>query len=150
MKILLISCTVKSLHHRWVTLCKYSNRHWGFSQRVMLYLVTTIFLSKLSYAGHIWISNENIKDINQLWYHIIKSITGAVLNVKQSIAEIILGMPPILIQTKMNSIKHFLKIVNQPVQNDRYREFIISSYDETTRSPSTLHKILERIVQRIL
>ena len=136
---------LKSLHHRWVTLCKYSNRHWGFSQRVMLYLVTTIFLSKLSYAGHIWISNENIKDINQLWYHIIKSITGAVLNVKQSIAEIILGMPPILIQTKMNSVKHFLKIVNQPVQNDRYREFIISSYDETTRSPSTLHKSLKEL-----
>ena len=130
---------LKSLHNRWITLCKYSNRHWGFSQQVMLYLVKALFMSKLSYASHIWISNENIQDINKLWYHILKSITGAVLNINQSIAEIILGVPPILIQTKINGIKHLLKVINQPIQNDRYKEFLGLIYNEDTRSPSTIH-----------
>ena len=53
---------LKSLHNRWNTLCKYSNRHWGFSQSVMLYLLKALFLSKLSYGGHIWITKDNIKD----------------------------------------------------------------------------------------
>ena len=130
---------LKSLQNRWVTLCKYSNRHWGFNQRVMLHLVKALFLSKLSYGSHIWITKDNMREINKLYYHILKSITGAVLNINQSIAEIILGVPPILIQTKINSVKHFLKIINQPIQSDRYKEFLASTYDEGTKKPTTIH-----------
>ena len=93
-----------------------------------------------SYGGHIWITNENIVDINKLWYHILKSITGAVLNINQSIAEIILGIPPIQIQTQINCIKHFLKVNNQQIQNDRYKEFLMSTYDEPTKSPESVHR----------
>ena len=132
---------LKSLHHRWATLCKYSNRHWGFNQNVMLYLVITLFLSKLSYAGHIWMTTVNTREIIQLWYHIIKSITGAVLNIKHNVAELILGIPPIPIQTKVNQIKHFLKINCQPILNDRYQQFLVSSYDESLKSPSSLYII---------
>ena len=132
---------LKSLHHRWATLCKFSNRHWGFSQRVMLQLVKALFLSKLSYGSHIWMTKDNTKEINQLWYHILKSITGAVLNINQTIAEVILGVPPILIQTKINCIKHFLKIINHPVANDRYKEFLASTYDNEEKSPSRIHQI---------
>ena len=131
---------LKSLQHRWATLCKFSNRHWGFNQKVMLYLVKTLLLSKLSYAGHIWMTKDNMKEINQLWYHIIKSITGAVLNINQSIAEVILGVPPINILTTVNSIKHLLKLNINLFQNDRFRQFIDSVYDETTKTPSTIHK----------
>ena len=136
---------LNSLHHRWVTLCKYSNRNWGFNQKVMLYLVITLFLSKLSYASHIWMSKDNMKEINQLWYHIIKSITGAVFNIKQCVAEIILGTPPIMVQTKMNSIKHFLKIVNQPINEDRYKEFLMSVYSNQSKSPLTLHNTYKEV-----
>jgi hypothetical protein len=132
---------LKSLHHRWATLCKFSNRHWGFSQRVMLHLVKALFLSKLSYGSHIWMTKDNTKEINQLWYHILKSITGAILNINQSIAEVILGVPPILIQTKSNCIKHFLKIINHPVENDRYKEFLGSTYDSEEKSPSRIYQI---------
>ena len=100
---------LKSLHCIWANLCKYSNRHWGFKQDVMLYLVKTLFISKLSYASPIWATEKNLHQINSLWYKILKSITGAVLNVGQNIAEVILGVPPLQIQTKINSIKHFLK-----------------------------------------
>ena len=71
----------------------------------------------------------------QVGYHILKSITGAVLNVSQIVAEIILGIPPIVIQTKVNSIKHFLKINNKPVQNDVYSEFLEAAYNQDTREP---------------
>jgi hypothetical protein len=107
----------------------------------MLYLVKALFLSKLSYGSHIWLNNENIKDINKLWYHILKSITGAVLNISHSIAEIILGVPPLHIQAKANSIKHFLKINNQPTENDRYKEFLASTYNQEEKSPSSIYTI---------
>ena len=105
----------------------------------MLYLIKTLFISKLSYASHIWITKNNMKDINKLWYHILKSITGAVLNISQNVAEVILGVPPIFIQTTINCIKHFLKLNINPAVEDRYRDFLESTYNEVTKSPATIH-----------
>lgn len=130
---------LKSLHAKWTTLCKYSNRHWGFNLNIMLHLVKTLFISKLSYGSHIWITKDNITGINQLWYHVLKSITGAVLNINQIIAELILGVPPITIQTKINSIKHLMKLVNKPVQSDKYKEFLITNYNQETYTPKLIH-----------
>ena len=130
---------LKSLHATWLTLCKYSSRHWGFNQNVMLYLVKALFISKLSYAAHIWINKENIKEINKLWYHVLKSITGAVLNISQNLAEVILGVPPIIIQAKINSIKHFLKLNIKPVASDRYKEFLHATYNDPHTLSTSLH-----------
>ena len=130
---------LQSLHQRWAILCKYSNRHWGFHLHVMLYLIHALFISKMSYASHIWMNKKNMSEINQLWYHIMKSIIGAVLNIGQNIAEFILGIPPIHIQTKVNSIKHFLKIINKPVQCDNFKDFLINTYDAETKSPLIIH-----------
>ena len=130
---------LKSLHATWSTLCKYSSRHWGFNQNVMLYLVKALFISKLSYAAHIWINKENIKEINKLWYHVLKSITGAVLNISQNLAEVILGVPPIIIQAKINSIKHFLKLNIKPVASDRYKEFLHATYNDPHTLSTSLH-----------
>ena len=123
---------LKRLHEVWSTLCKYASRNWGFNQQVMLYLVKTLFLSIISYAGHIWMNEVNIKEINKLWYHVIKSIIGAVFNVNHVIAEVILGVPPLLIQSRANNIKHFLKLNFNNVPNDRYKEFLSSTYDDPT------------------
>ena len=130
---------LNSLNARWVTICKHSNRNWGFNIKVMSSLIKSLFLSKLAYASHIWMSKDNTKEINKLWYRIIKAVTGAVLNIKLNVAEVIVGIPPITIQTKVNSIKHFLKLVIKPVPQDRFREFITTNYNAAERSPSTLH-----------
>ena len=130
---------LKDLLGRWANICKYCNRHWGFNTYVMLLLLRTLFLSKISYADHVWITKVNINEINSLLYRMIKAITGAVLNIKQSIAELLLGIPPILIQTKIHSIKHFLKINNMPVQNDTYKLFLTEKYDHSTKSPKAIH-----------
>lgn len=130
---------LKSILAKWATLCTYSNRHWGFKQKVLCTLIKALFISKISYGSHIWMSKENMKHINSLWYKILKSVTGAVFNINQNIAEVILGLPPIQIQTKVNSIKHFLKMNIKPLPHDRYQEFITQSYNETERTPKTLH-----------
>ena len=136
---------LKGMHNTWSTLCKYSNRHWGFTQEVMLRLVITLILSKISYASHIWVTKENLIEINKLWYHILKSIIGAVFNLNQDVAEIILGVPPLTIQFKVNSIKHFLKLNINFVPRDRYKEFIHDTYTEETKSPQILHQKLKDV-----
>ena len=98
----------KRLCHRWVTVCKHSNRNWGFSQRVMVQLIKTIFQSTLLYASHIWMNKMNMTDINVFWYKLLKSSVGAVLNVRQSLAGLILGLPPIEIVNRVTLIKHYL------------------------------------------
>ena len=131
---------LKSLLGRWASICSYSNRYWGFKSHVMLLLLKTLFLSKIAYADHVWITKENIIEINKLLYRIMKAILGAVLNIKHSIAELLLGIPPLEIQTKIHCIKHFLKINNTPVQSDSYRKFLIDAYDHETKTPKAIFR----------
>ena len=84
-------------------------------------------------------TKHNLSEISKLWYHIQKSITGAFLNINQNISELILGIPPITIQTRINSIKHFLKIINTPVQDDVYKSFLTSIYNPNSREPKRVH-----------
>ena len=133
---------IKSLQGRWASICKYSNKYWGFNVRVMMYLIKALFISKMSYASHIWLTRENLSDLNHLWYHILKSVIGAELNISHNIAEIILGIPPIHIQTQVHSVKHFLKIINKPVQQDLFKEFLCTSYNAEIKSPRNLHNKL--------
>ena len=59
---------LSSLNYKWAMICKYSNRNWGFNQKVIVRLIKTIFLSKLFYAGHVWMNTHNLYDIEKLWY----------------------------------------------------------------------------------
>ena len=113
-----------SLMKKWVMICKYSNRHWGFNQKIMIQIIKTIFHSTLFYAGHIWINKSTMVEIEKLYYKILKSTIGAVFNIRQSLAEVIIGIPPINIVNTVNRTKHYLKVIlcNSPV--DRLREFI--------------------------
>ena len=136
---------LKRLYEVWSTLCKYASRNWGFNQQVMLYLVKTLFLSVISYAGHIWMDDENVKEINKLWYHVIKSIIGAVFNIKQVIAEVILGVPPLLIQSRANGIKHLLKLNFNNVPNDRYKEFLSTTLNDLYVKSSVIEKKFKEV-----
>ena len=136
---------LKGLHAIWATLCKYSSRHWGFSQRVMLHLVNTLFISKMKYASHIWMNETNTKEIQKLWYHVLKSIIGAVLNVKHCVAEVILGVPPILIQAKTDGIKHFLKLNIYPIPRDRYSELLESNIRDSNTCSLSIINIFKNI-----
>ena len=129
---------LKDLMGRWANICNYSNRHWGFNTYVMLLLMKALFLSKISYADHVWMTKDNIYEICQLLYRMKKAITGAVLNIKESIAELILGIPPLQLQTKIHSIKHFLKINSTPVQNDSYKQFLHDTYDHVSKKPKAI------------
>ena len=141
---------LKDLQGRWAMICKYSNKHWGFNVMVMLHLLRALFISKTSYAGHIWYSNENATEINKLFYRMLKAFTGAVLNINQIVAEIILGIPPLRIQVKIHSIKHFLKINNSQVPNDIYKKFLHETYDQTTKQPQIIHHKLKDVFQFLI
>ena len=136
---------LKDLLGRWANICSYSNRHWGFNLHVMLLLLKALFLSKISYADHVWITKDNTIAINQLLYRMMKAMTGAVLNIKQSIVEVILGIPPIQILTKIHCIKHFLKVINTPVPNDSYKLFLSETYNAQNKSPKTIHMIYKEL-----
>ena len=49
---------------------------------------------------------------------------GAVFNISLSTAEMILGLPPILIQNKINRIKHYLKLCMNKAPGDRLIDYI--------------------------
>ena len=132
---------------KWVLICRSCNKHWGFTQRVMIQLIHMLFLSTMLYASHIWMSEENMKNINKLYYKIIKSTIGAVFNIKKSLAEVILGLPPIHIQSRINQVKHFLKININRSTDDKLKEFIISHSLQANQSPLELPIALKQAFQ---
>ena len=72
----------------------------------------------------VWINQHNLADINKLWYKVLKSTLGATFNVKLELCEIISGLPPIVVQNSINSIKHFLKLNVKKDDNDPLRMLI--------------------------
>ena len=131
----------------WVDICKYSNREWGLNLHTMVQLIKTLFIPKLQYAGHIFISEDNLTDIKKLWYKLIKTSIGAVLNISVSVAEVILGLPPLELQTKINRIKHFLKLNILKTPGDLYLQTITDIYNPADKSPSILHSSLKDVFQ---
>ena len=121
----------KDVYHRlltrWVLISKYCSKNWGFNQRIMTQLLRTLFISCLFYAGHVWMKPPNMKEIEKLWYKITKSTVGAVFNISQTTAELIIGIPPLQITNKLNKIKHYLKLNMNDENNDRLTEFIKKS-----------------------
>ena len=110
----------------------------------MVELTRTLFLSCLFYGSHLWINQKNMKDINSLYYKILKSTVGAVFNVRQSIAEIILGRPPINIQNKVNQIKHYLKIISSEVPEDPLLK-TIQSITSSNSVPGDIHRLFRSV-----
>ena len=74
-------------------------------------------------------NDRNRKEVEQLWYKIIKSAVGATFNLRKSLAEIILGIPPLAIQNKMHKVKFYLKLNIKPAKEDRLRDFIKQCYE---------------------
>ena len=109
---------------KWAQICQYSNTQWGFNQRVLTRIIQTIFISVMQYAGHIWLNNKTLELMNKLWYKLIKSAVGATFNIKLETAEIILGLPPLKLQTSINRTKHFLKLNICKNQKDCLRNSI--------------------------
>ena len=66
----------------------------------------------------------NMLELNKLWYKVAKSAIGAVFNVQHTIAEIILGIPPLSITGRILVVKHYLKALSMP--NDIHRNFLES------------------------
>ena len=141
---------LKSMRITWVNLCKLSNRQWGLKQKVMIHLVKTLLLSKAFYASHVYMNKDNLNQINKFWYKVLKSITGAIFNIKHEIAEVILGLPPLEVVNKMNEIKHFLKLNIAPVPGDRYVEFITSEYSEENNTPRIIHSKFKNVFEFLL
>ena len=57
---------LKNLLYKWISTCKYSNRNWGFNQKVLIKIIKAIFFSSLFYAGMIWMKDKNMREIEKL------------------------------------------------------------------------------------
>ena len=71
-----------------------------------------------------WLNQTNTGTINSLWYKILKTTVGATLHVKTAKLEIITGLPPILLQNSINTVKHFLKCNLTPDIDDPLKDEI--------------------------
>ena len=100
----------KRLLGKWGQICAYSNKNWGFNQRVLVRIIQTFFISIIQYAGHIWLNTKTLETIDKIWYKVLKSTIGATFNIKLENAETILGLPPLKVQTSINRTKHYLKL----------------------------------------
>ena len=111
---------------RWVMICKHTNRNWGFKQHVIVRLLEVLIATCIHYAGVVWINPHSIKEVEKLCYKIINSTVGAVFNIKTSLAEAILGVQPITVSNKINSIKHLLKLNIFHDTDDPMKQFVTS------------------------
>ena len=88
-------------------------------------------------AGIIWINNRSIQEVEKVWYKTLKSAIGAVFHIKQSLAEAIVGIPPISVANKVNSTKHLLKLNLLSQEDNPLKIFVtkhLSDYSHSSLS----------------
>ena len=134
----------------WVRMCEHTNRNHGFNQRVITQITKTYFLSSAHYGGLIWQNTKSLQELQSIWYKIIKSAVGAVFNVRLSILEVILGLPPLDLQNQINIIKHYLKLNIRPAKEDKLREFIQACYSNQQSIPVELSNAMKEVYKFLL
>ena len=137
--------TSQKLYGNWAKMCEHTNRNYGFNQRVITQISNTYFLTSLHYAGLIWQNPKSITEIETIWYKIIKSAVGAIFNIRTSIAEVILGLPPLKLQNTMNKIKHYLKLNIKPSIEDKLRNFIQECFKNEHPTPIELFNTMKEV-----
>ena len=128
---------------KWAQICQYSNTQWGFNQRVLTRIIQTVFIAILQYAGHIWLNSKTFEVIEKIWYKLLKSAVGATFNIKLETAETILGLPPLNLQTKVNSVKHYLKINIVKMPEDKLRDSLNTCLNSNSPLKEAQDKIKE-------
>ena len=101
----------------------------------------------MQYAGHIWMNEHNLAGINQIWYKIIKAAVGATFNVKQSLCERILWVPPITIQTSINRTKHLLKLNFNQMPKDTLRNYIQLCTSQQISQPAEVKVAIKEAIK---
>ena len=107
----------------------------------MIQIVKTLFHSSLFYAGFIWINNQSLEEIAKLHYQILKTIIGAVFNVRTSVAHMILGIAPLEHINKCNLIKHYLKLMLNETPADKMKEFLAEDLRKEENKSVMFHPI---------
>ena len=69
-------------------------------------------------------NKTNMTDINKFWNKLIKSAVGSIFNIKTSTGEVIIGVPPINVQTRINRTKHYLKLNIKPQPEDKLKKYV--------------------------
>ena len=133
------------LNGSWANMCKYTNKHYGFNQSVITQIAKSYFISSLQYAGHVWQNSKSIKEIESIWYKIIKSAVGATFNIRLSVAEVILGLPPLSVQNNVNQVKHYLKLNIRPAVEDKLRDYLLGCFTEQHPTPSEVNCSMKEI-----
>ena len=128
----------QKLSGKWANMCEYTNRNYGFNQRVITQITKSYFLSSLHYAGMIWQNTKSIKEIESMWYKIMKSAIGAIFNIRLSLSEVILGLVPLQLQNVINQVKHYLKMNIRPSTEDKLRDFIQGCFSQQYPTPVEL------------
>ena len=89
------------------------------------------------YADIFWINHGSIQEVEKVWNKMLKSAIDAVFHIKQSLAEAIVGIPPILMTNKVNSTKHLLKLNLFSQEDDPLKIFVtkhLSDYSHSSQS----------------
>ena len=86
-----------------------------------------------------------MEEINQIWYKLIKSSVGSIFNIKLSTGEVILGIPPILIQTSINRTKHYLKLHLNNTPEDRLKEYVTATMEQRVSQPIELKSAMREV-----
>ena len=85
-----------------------------------------------------------MKAINSLWYKLSKSAVGPIFNVSSSLLEAILGTPPLEIQNRIITVKHYLKCVTDQHDNHqgKHLSFIL---DELAARNSAVESHIRKV-----
>ena len=113
---------------------RYCGSNWGLKHATLIKLYKTLLLPQMLYAAPVW-ARKHLQTLNKLQHKDLKLILGTKTKFNQHAAENLCGIPPMLIETDVISIKFGIKL---SMCNDSLHQRHLNSQLPEIRTDSNL------------
>jgi len=104
-----VAATKKKVWYAWKNIKSLCSKYYGLKMSTIVNLVKISVLPILLYSAPVWLDKKNLEQFHDVWYDILKTITGSSCKPSLNKLEIICSLPPLEIQVKTITNKFLIK-----------------------------------------
>ena len=104
-----VAATRKKVWYAWKNIKCLCSKYYGLKMATIVNLVKISVIPILLYSAPVWLNKRNLDQFHDVWYDILKTVTGSSCKPSLNKLEILCSLPPLEIQVKTITVKFLIK-----------------------------------------
>ena len=104
-----VAATRKKVWYAWKNIKCLCSKYYGLKMATIVNLVKISVIPILLYSAPVWLNKRNLDQFHDVWYDILKTVTGSSCKPSLNKLEILCSLRPLEIQVKTITVKFLIK-----------------------------------------